>query len=168
MNRRFTNPSLNGGFMLVQALVYIPIMAFLIYVAIDAALTLKKGTRGMQSGATRVTTAMNAGELWRADIRRATRPPQITNSTNSSALTIDHGTNSVVWSHAEGQIWRQADTNSPRVTVMRDVFSSDFHPDERKHVSAWNWDLELNRARPKAKTMPLYSFIAVPRIPDSK
>jgi hypothetical protein len=164
----FGKRTVSHGFALVQALVYIPVMAILIYVTVDAALVLKKGTRGMQAGATRIFTAMNAGELWRADVRLATSPPQSNGSNRLMTLNIQQGTNAVIWSHSEGQVWRQAGTTSPRVTVLRDVSTSTFQRDRRKHVTAWKWEIAFKRARLKAKTQPLYTFISVPLTSESK
>ncbi|MBG89741.1 MAG: hypothetical protein CMO80_22970 [Verrucomicrobiales bacterium] len=151
-----------SGIMLMQCLVYIPIMALIVYVAVDASVTLKDGTHSLQRGTMRLTQSMSAGERWREDIRSMTGKPTLKHEYEREVHTIPGVTNSVQWSLFEGKLWRRADESRAWAKMVDRVKSISIREDKREHVTAWVLDFELKPGHARAKLTPVYTFIAVP------
>ena len=139
-----------GGMFLVQALVYMAILATLCFLAFDFFFSLSAGARRVRSAGEDIVRTMNVGERWRSDVREAG-----TIAEGGDSLRLG----GVVYSLEDGTVTRTAEGR--RVTVLPKVVGSRFVRDERSAVIAWRWEVELEKPDPGSNMKPLFTFIAV-------
>jgi hypothetical protein len=143
------------GIMLLEALVYISVLAIvlgcgtaLLYQSWGNNIALRRTTDG-------IISALNAGELWRADIRSAT------GSIETTALELRiPTTNGVVTYSFSTNVVRRQSPNQP-VRTLANVKSSQMSADTRGQIPAWRWEVELNSNQKKIQLRPLFTFEAV-------
>jgi hypothetical protein len=116
--------------------------------------------KALRRNADDITQALNVGELWRADIRAATKPVQF--DANERLLRIPHRDGDVAYKFTDAQVLRQTGTDAPWVVVLPNVENSQMQSADRTQVAAWRWELELKTLRKPATTRPLFTFTAVP------
>jgi hypothetical protein len=113
--------------------------------------------RGLRRNADNVVRAMKAGEQWRADVRSAVSKPH---ADGAARLRIRQANGFVEYAFREGAVLREADGKSQR--LLSAVHSCMFAIEQRRHVAAWRWDLELVPARKHPRMRPLFTFRAAP------
>ena len=147
---------------LVQALVYLAVLATIGYLAFHFFFSLKKGARRVQSVADDVLSTMHVGEQWRADIRNANGPIVV----DETSLTIPLSNDQAVRYRLDAnEVIREA-AGRRGTSVLKDVARSRFVRDEREHITAWRWELELQPNGPNPRVKPLFTFLAVPPRPN--
>lgn len=155
----------NCGYLLTEALVYIGLVFLLLgigslamYRCIDNSVALRRNANDM-------TKALHAGELWRADIRAATRGIRSENGDDGPVLHLQGAATDVQYRYAEGAVYRKHGT-APWSRILEHVKSSSIQPEVRPTVTAWRWELELQpQTRGSFKPGridPLFTFLAVP------
>lgn len=149
--------------MLIEAVAYIAILAVVLGVGTSLLYRAWAANIGLRRNADDIVRALNAGELWRADIRSATGP--ITTGSRQD-LHIPNTRGEIVYQFAEGKITRNADGQQPRVVAS--VKSSEMQPDHRNGVNGWRWELELNHDHKKVQFRPLFTFEAVAKAQPNK
>ena len=149
------------GIFLIQGLVYMVILATISYVAFNAFFSLKTGVKRVQLVADDIVSTMEIGEQWRSDIRLASQAITIkqTNEASSLFIPLDNG-KTIFWHFSQEKVVR-TDAFGHATSILQDVAETRFVQDERKHVSAWRWELELKPNGPNARTQPLFTFLAV-------
>lgn len=148
------------GVTLIECLVYISLVFVILGMATFAFYRCFDNMKSVRRNSNDITQALNAGELWRADIRAATKPAQF--SPNDQLLLIPHGDSEVAYKFAEGQILRRIGKDSQWATLLPKVEQSQMQLDKRSQVSAWRWELQLKSLREPATMRPLFTFTAVP------
>lgn len=115
-----------------------------------------------------IARAVHAGELWRADIRAATRGISLQNKDGESVLQLDRSDGKVEYRYSENVIYRRVGLGS-WTRILEPIKASSMQRDARTNAIAWRWELEL---QPKAhgsfkpgSVRPLFTFLAVPSIP---
>jgi hypothetical protein len=116
--------------------------------------------KGLRRNADDITRALYAGELWRDDMRSATRPIQVEPSTQ--IIHIPRRDGEVLYQFVESQVLRKAKPDAPWVVLLPKVQRSQMEADVRVHVTAWRWELELQPSRKPARVRPAFTFLAVP------
>lgn len=162
--RTFNNRR-GAGYMLVEALVYISLVFVVLgtgyavmYRCVENSVLLRRNAQDM-------TTALNAGERWRADIRASRLPLQIENSEIGQTLRLKGEAGEVVYRFETNTVTRRVQ-GQPVIRLLSDVRSSAMRASPRQKVIAWQWEVELlPRAKGYSKpgrVRPLFSFTAVP------
>ena len=114
----------------------------------------------MRRNADDIAQVLHVGELWRADIRAATKPPSF--DTAEQTLQLTHSGTVVAYKFADHQILRRSRADAPWVVILPRVAHSQMQPEPRTHVTGWRWELELKTTREPAPLRPLFTFTAVP------
>ena len=148
------------GVTLIECLVYISLVFVILGMATVAFYRCFDNMKSLRRNSNDITQALNAGELWRADIRAATKPVRF--SADDQLLLIPLADNEVAYKFADGQILRRAGQDARWATVLPKVQRSQMQLDKRTQVSAWRWELELKSLREPATVRPLFTFTAVP------
>jgi len=159
-SRRF-NGLRNGGFMLVDCLVYITLVTVVLGIGGIAFYRCWDSNKALRRDADDIVRALNAGELWRADIRSATGPIRSVQQADMEKLQIPNSGGEVDYVLHQNELRRQTSIGQNSL-LLSGVIHSQMAPDPRKHVSAWRWDLELSRTRRATVLKPLFTFEAVP------
>lgn len=144
--------STRRGFSLIECLAYIAVLGTVFTMAYPAVYQSMTGSRRLRDNADDIVRVLRAGEQWRADVRAATGPVNVTDT----AFTIPQPTGTVTYTVAEGALWRTV--GGARHPVIPKVRTSTMFADRR----AYRWELELPATSPTARVQPLFSFVAVP------
>ncbi len=161
LQRTFGAGGRADGILLLECLVYIALLALVLALAYAAFEACWKNSTTLRATADDVTSVIEAGERWRADIRAATGEIT-TDSSGSQQLRIPQGTNAVLYRVNAREVQRKIASAPAWRTVARRVNVSRMEIDRRSHISAWCWDLELVPRRPRGSLRPQFTFEAVP------
>ncbi|MGD0258913.1 MAG: hypothetical protein ABSD29_03720 [Verrucomicrobiota bacterium] len=159
------------AYLLIEALVYISAVFVLLgagyaamYHCIDSSVALRRN-------ADDITSALHAGERWRADVRSATSQARLESTAAGQLFYLESASGTVAYRFATNTVTRRVGAG-PWVRLLPNVKSSTMTSDPREYVTAWRWELELEpRAKGSVKpgrVRPLFTFIAVPERPSSK
>ncbi len=167
MNTRRHNQLLTScrslrGFMLIDCIVYIFMFSLVTGLALTTFYRCFDQSRLVKRTADDITEAVTAGERWRDDLRQATAPVHFEDSTAGPVLVIPRGAGSVRYRFADAAVWRQTGNSANWTAAMTRVKSSSMSPDNRHRISAWRWELELQPRQKYPRTLPLFTFEAVP------
>ena len=150
------------GFTLIETLVYIVALGILLGVGYVAMHRSANNSVLLQSSVNDIARAMRAGERWRADVRSAKGSLQLESDRGTERLVLQTAAGEVAWQFSDNTISRRAGTG-PWIRLLENVKLSAMQPDRRPTVSAWRWELELNRRSINySRTRPLFTFFAVP------
>ena len=148
------------GVTLIECLVYIGALATVFGMGTAAFYHASANSAALRRNANDITQVLHVGELWRADIRAATKPPSFDAAEQS--LQLSHGETVVAYKFADHQILRQSRTAAPWAVILPRVAQSQMQPEPRTHVNGWRWELELKPIREPAPLRPLFTFTTVP------
>ena len=159
------------GYLMIEALVYIGVIVVVLGVAYSATYRCIDRSIALRRNADDITSALHAGERWRADVRAASSQVRLESTEAGQLLSLEGPSTAVVYSFATNAISRRFGTG-PWVRLLPNVKSSTMTADKREHVTAWRWELELQtRATASVKPgriRPLFTFLAVPQHPSTK
>ena len=159
------------GYLMIEALVYIGVIVVVLGVAYSATYRCIDRSIALRRNADDITSALHAGERWRADVRTAASQVRLESTEAGQLLYLDGPSTAVVYSFATNAISRRVGTG-PWVRLLPNVKSSTMTADRREYVTAWRWELELaTRTQGSVKpgrVRPLFTFIAVPERPSAK
>ncbi len=159
------------AYLLIEALVYIAVIVALLGAGYAAMYRCVDSSLALRRNADDITSALHAGERWRADVRAATSPPRVENTDAGQLLYLDGARGAIVYRFSTNAIFRRLDTGS-WVRLLPNAKSSTMTADPREHVTAWRWELELQtRAKGSVKpgrVRPLFTFLAVPEGTSAK
>lgn len=143
------------GIMLIEALVYIGVLAIvlgcgtaLLYQSWSNNITLRRTTDD-------IIAVLNAGELWRADIRSARGPIE----SHDQDLHIPTVNGVIIYTLTPNSVERRSPSEPTR--RLENVKVSHMFADDRGDIPAWRWEVELNSNRKKVQLRPLFTFEAV-------
>jgi hypothetical protein len=159
------------GYFLIEALVYIALIGAVLAVGYSAMYRCLDSSIALRRNADDMTSALHAGERWRADVRAATAAPRAERTEAGELLRLDGPRGTVTYRFADHAVSRQAG-GGVWVRVLPRVQASAMIADPRESVAAWRWELELQpRVTASVKPgrlRPLFTFIAVPNQPMPK
>ena len=179
MNMSARNFPVDGrrGVTLIEMLAYIVLFSAFMLVAFDMYFSSKTVARGIQGKASAIIQVMYAGERWRQDIRDATSPPQIIQSSLPNpddppdiiklpSLKIIKPSETNWYTFHGDHVFRMSSLLPTQWELVMDrVNSSTMVEEQRGKVAAWRWEVELKTRTKKAPIHPLFTFLAVPKKP---
>lgn len=159
------------AYLLIEVLIYIAVLLALLGAAYAAMYRCLDSSIALRRNADDITSALHAGERWRADVRSATSPPRLENTDTGQLLYLEGARGAVAYRFSTNAVFRRLGTGV-WVRLLPKVKSSTMTADPRQSVTAWRWELELQprgsgSVRP-SRVRPLFSFIAVPERPATK
>jgi len=181
MNMSARNFPVDGrrGVTLIEMLAYIVLFSAFMLVAFDMYFSSKTVARGIQGKASAIIQVMYAGERWRQDIRNATSPPQITQSSlpnpddlpdiiELTTLKIIKPSETNWYTFRGDHVFRMSSLLPTKWELVMDkVNSSTMAEEQRGEVAAWRWEVELKTKTTNAPTRPLFTFLSVPKKPKN-
>lgn len=148
------------GVMLIECLVYMAVFTVLLGISSLAFYKCFDNMRSLQRNADDIARALHAGELWRDDIRSATGPIRVVQS--SQTIEIPHAHGEIAYEFTGAQVLRKTDTHTAWTVLLSKVQHSQMTGEKRKYVWAWRWELELKASSPaNIHVHPLFTFLAV-------
>ncbi len=152
----------HAGILLLEALLYIGLFAVVITIAITAYHRFSFQSQRLQQNASDISRVLQAGERWRADIRGATVEPIPQENEPARSVRIRGASGEIVYIFREGRILRRIGSG-PETVLLEHVKTSRMEPVRLKHVTSWQWQLELKGRDKKSRVRPLFHFQAVPK-----
>lgn len=153
----------SGGYALMECLVYIGLVTLVVGAAFIAAYRCIDNSAVLRRNAEDIAKALNVGEQWRADIRKASAPIRVLRDPDGLMLEIPAPEQARLYWFSHSTLLRRTG-DGPWVPLLNNVKSTDFVADSRHGVSAWRWELELQpriKGAVKAgRVRPLFTFIA--------
>ena len=150
------------GFMLIECLVYIGVLFVVLGVGYAALYHCMSDSARLRRNADDIVRALNAGEIWRADIRNAQGSISAEPSAARELFHLPGANGGVAYRFETNTVFRRVGTG-PWTPLLQHVKSSAMQPEPRKDVSAWRWELELQTGKSRQiHTLPLFTFFAVP------
>jgi len=143
------------GYMLLEMLVYIAVLAVVLDLSFAAYYRYDLYTRDLRRNADDIVRVMRAGERWRDDVRDATAPPH----SIDNGVAIPQKSGEIDYVFADSTIWRQV--AGVRSIALKRVKTSTMSVDPRQQVNAWRWELELTSPKKIVLVRPLFTFTAV-------
>lgn len=150
------------GIMLVECLVYLALLFVFLGLTFSLFYTCWDDSRGLRRNADDIISTLNAGELWREDIRAATSALRVESSEKEQILHIPQKAGEVVYRFTDGLVQRKANDRGDWIQLLTRVKSSRMQLDKREQVKSWSWEVELKTFKKSPQTRPLFSFHAVP------
>jgi hypothetical protein len=146
---------------LLECLAYIAVLVVVMAVSMRGFYHCWDQSKALRHNADDIIRVLHAGEQWRADVRAARGPLQLTPADGAEQLLIPSAAGPIIYSFAKGELRRQ--TSSPAATnlLLSNVQSSQMQSNPRQRVTAWIWELELKPTRKDAKVRPLFTFETV-------
>lgn len=152
-----------AAFGMIQVLVYLGVAVVVINLAGIAFFAVLEHMRAVRYDTVQVMSALRAGERWRADIRRAARPPQLIDEADGPLLLLRLGTNQVAYKLVSHWALRRPAPNAPWQIALRDVAKSRFVRDNRPGgVQAWRWEVRFMDRKGRKRHPLAFTFQAVP------
>jgi hypothetical protein len=164
-------PAGECAYLLIEALVYIAVLVAVLGAGYAAMYRCLDSSIALRRNADDITSALHAGERWRADVRSATDQVRLEDAAHGQLLYLDGPSSAVVYCFATNGIYRWLGTG-PWVRLLPNVKSSTMTADPREHVTAWRWELELQPRQSGSvkpgRVRPLFTFTAVPKRTPTK
>jgi len=149
------------GYLLLECLVYIAALAVIMVVTMRGFYHCWDNTKALRHNADDIIRVLHAGEQWRADLRAATAPVQLTRAGDAEQLRIPCAAGPIVYTFAKGELRRQTSFPAATNLLFTNIHSSQMQSDPRQVVTAWTWELELQPTRKDAKVCPRFTFETV-------
>jgi hypothetical protein len=146
--------------MLLECLVYIFVFAILLGGATAAFYFCWDHSNALIHATDDISSALRAGERWRADVRAATGNISVETTASGEVVRIPEGARKIYYRFGSGEVHRQVSTaNNPELLLAK-VKTSRMKLDARGEVRAWRWDLELTPLRRETQLPLLFTFEA--------
>jgi hypothetical protein len=149
------------GFMLIDCLVYLSLLAVVLALAFAAFYQAFKNTRNLTRNAEDIVRVLKAGEGWREDVRAATAPPRLEETGAETILRLPRHGGDVRYTFRAGAVLRQPPGTEKWLPVLDQVKTSRMQLDRRQRAAAWRWELELQGRPRAARIKPVFTFYAV-------
>lgn len=158
-----------SGYTIIEMGVYMAVLLVLLSAGYAAMYRCMDRSVALRRNADSLASALQAGERWRDDMRAANGPIQT--GKEPASLRIPTARGEIVYHFETNVVFRLAPSSVP-VQLLSGVKESRMQPDPRQRVTAWRWDVELQRVKKDTSNtnhfQPLFTFIAVPNVPVSK
>jgi hypothetical protein len=142
------------GMLLLECMVYISVFAILLGGATTVFYYCWDHSNALIYATDDITSALRAGERWRADVRAATGIITVETIATGEVVRIPEGARVVSYRFESGEVRRQISASGNSQLLLAKVKTSQMEMDARGVVSAWRWELELLQRR-KGTSLPL-------------
>ena len=164
-------PVNNRAYLMIEALVYIAVVFVLLGAGYAAMYRCIDNSIALRRNADDITSALHAGERWRADVRSATSQARLETTDAGQLLSFESPRGPVSYRFSTNAILRSVGAG-PWTRLLPNVKSSTMKSDPRQYASPWCWELALaprtqGSVKP-GRVRPLFTFIAVPEGNQSK
>ena len=132
-----------SGLFLIECLVYISVFAILLGGATTVFYFCWDHSQALIYATDDITSALHAGERWRADVRAATGKIAVETTATGEVARIPEGAREVFYRFESGEVRRQTSASGNPQLLLTKVKTSQMEMDTRGTVSAWRWELEL-------------------------
>jgi hypothetical protein len=158
-------PAGNRAYLMIEALVYIAVVFVLLGAGYAAMYRCMDNSIALRRNADDITSALHAGERWRADVRSATSQVRVETTDAGQLLSFEGPRGPISYRFSTNAIFRSVGAGS-WVCLLPKVRSSTMKTEPRQYASPWCWELELaprtqGSVKP-GRVRPLFTFIAVP------
>jgi hypothetical protein len=143
--------------LLMECLVYMALLVVVLGLAYGAYYRCAENSNRLNKNVDDMVRVLQLGERWREDVRTA---QAVTASEESLRLTQSNATVEYVFERNE--VWRRAGAQAALTPFLGGVKASRMEKDERRHVTAWTWEVELAAREKAPRYRPLFTFEAVP------
>jgi hypothetical protein len=150
-----------NGFSLIECLAYIALLVMVLGFATKIFFQSWDDSNALRRNADDIVRVLHAGDQWRADVRAATGPVQLTDAAGVEQLRIPAFPGDIVYTFSNGELRRQAGAGAASQAWLSNVKSSQMQSDSQQDVMAWRWELELKTARRATLFRPLFTFETV-------
>jgi hypothetical protein len=158
--QNISNVRAKEGILLVECLVYIAVFFILLGIGTAAFYACWDYSKALLYTTDDITSALHAGERWRADIRGATGKISVETTAKGEVVNIPEGTKKILYRFDSGEVRRQIATSDFSELLLPKVKSSQMNMDARGNVTAWRWELELAQRRRETHLPLLFTFEA--------
>jgi hypothetical protein len=149
-----------AGILLVQCVTYLAVLTILGAVATGAFYLCWDHSKALVYATDDIRSALNAGELWRADVRNATGKISVETSVSGEVVQIPVAGKKIIYRFESGEVRRETEGSQPLYVLLPKVNSSHVSAEARNGVTAWRWELDLVVRRPETHLPLLFTFEA--------
>ncbi|MGB7746968.1 MAG: hypothetical protein WBN75_06750 [Verrucomicrobiia bacterium] len=149
-----------AGIILVECLVYLGVFAVLLGIGYGTFYVCWDYSKALHYATDDITSALRAGERWRADIRNATGKITVETTAQGEQLRIPRRTTAIIYSFKAGELHRQFASSRSSELVLPTVKASQMVKETRGPVTAWRWELEVTSRRKETHLPLLFTFEA--------
>ena len=149
-----------SGILLVECMVYLVVFVILVGGATAVFYFCWDHSAAVIYATDDISTALNAGERWRADVRSATGKITVESNSTGQVVRIPEGERQVLYRFNAAEIRRQDSPEKPFQLLLSRVKASQMETEMRGGVTAWRWELELAQHRKETHLPLLFTFEA--------
>lgn len=149
-----------AGIMLIECLVYLAVFAVLTGVGMATFYFCWDHTRAVIFATEDISSALRAGERWRADVRGATGKISAETTPAGEVVRMPEPGREIIYRFESGEVRREVPASKNSQVLLRKVKSSQMRAEARDPVSAWRWELELAERRQETQLPLLFTFEA--------
>jgi uncharacterized protein YndB with AHSA1/START domain len=149
-----------AGVLLIECLVYITVFAIFLGGGTAAFYFCWDHSKALMYTTNDITTALHAGERWRADVRAATGNISVAPTATGEVVRIPEPKKEIVYRFEAGELRREIPALHRSQLLLLKVKSSQMTVEARGSVSAWRWELELSERRKETHLPLLFTFEA--------
>ena len=150
-----------SGILLIECVVYIAVFFIMLGGAMTVFYFCWNHSEALIYATDDISSALRAGERWRADVRATTGKIFIETTAAGEIAHIPEGQKEVLYRFETGQLRRQVASSDFSELLLPKVKTSQMKPDVRDQITAWRWELELAQRRKETYLPLLFTFEAV-------
>jgi Tfp pilus assembly protein FimT len=150
----------SAGILLVECMVYIAVFAILLGGATTVFYFCWDHSKAMLYATDDISSALRAGERWRADVRAATGKISVETTADGEAVKIPAGKTEILYLFKSGEVRRQIAPENFSQLLLAKVKTSQMKMDARDNATAWRWELELAERRTETHLPLVFTFEA--------
>jgi hypothetical protein len=159
--RNISNTRCESGILLVECLVYIAVFGILLGIGTAAFYFCWDHSKALIYATDDISSALRAGEHWRADVRAATGKISVETTATGEVVRIPETEREIVYRFESGEMRRQIALETFSQLLLPKVKKSQMKMNTRGEVNAWRWELELTERRKETHLPLLFTFEAV-------
>ena len=148
------------GILLFNCLIYLVVFLILIGLGFVVLTKFVSFHGDFKRIANDITRTLRAGEQWRADVRKANGPIEISQDNWQSIFVIPLESERIIYRFDRTNVWKVMPGGMSELSILKNVEECRFVMDQREEVVAWNWEIVLKTKKRRGIKRPLFSFIA--------
>jgi hypothetical protein len=150
-----------SGILLIECVVYIAVFFIMLGGAMTVFYFCWNHSEALVYATDDISSALRAGERWRADVRGATGKIIIETNSTGEMIRIPEGQKEILYRFESGEMRRQVASSNFSELLLPKVKTSQMKIDARSEITAWRWELELVQRRKETYLPLLFTFEAV-------